>query len=241
MLTVPGLLADLGADQAAEAALLKLSAALPSRFQEDAARVRRRLHLDPAGWFHMEEPVPFLPMLQQAVWEDRRVRMTYRRGDGTHVERLIEPYGLVAKAGIWYVVARSFEWVQVFRVSRILQAEMDDSIFSRPNDFDLADHWRQWCANFESTMEKYHVTLRVSPVGGPLLVKAFGEGMHGLLAQAQTEPDSSNLLLTLTFSSADDACRKLLGLDESVEVIAPPELRRLMYERAALVTGLYAE
>jgi predicted DNA-binding transcriptional regulator YafY len=234
-------LADLGADQAAEAALLKLSAALPSRFQEDAVRVRQRLHLDPAGWFQMEEPVPFLPMLQQAVWEDRRVRMTYRRGDGTHVERVIEPYGLVAKAGIWYVVARSFEWVQVFRVSRILEAEPVDSTFPRPDDFDLAGHWRQWCDSFERTMEKYHVTLRVSPIGGPLLVKAFGEGMHGLLGQAETEPDSTNLLVVLTFSSAEDACRKLLGLGDGVEVTAPPELRQLMYERAAIVAGIYAQ
>ncbi len=240
MLTVPGLLADLGADQAAEAALLKLSAALPARFQQDAARVRRRLHLDPAGWFQMEEPVPFLPILQQAVWEDRRVRMTYRRGDGTHVERVIEPYGLVAKAGIWYVVARSFEWVQVFRVSRIQEAEPVDSTFPRPDDFDLADHWRQWCDSFERTMERYQVTLRVPPAGGPLLVKAFGEGMHGLLAQAGNEASSNNLLLELTFSSAEDACRKLLGLGDGVEVLAPHELRQLLHDRAAIVAGLYA-
>src|SRR5690606_3266212 len=88
MLTVPGLLADLGVDQDVEAALLKLTAAIPAPFQRDAERVRQRIHLDPAGWFQMAEPLPYLSLLQQAVWEDRRVRVDYRRADGGRVQRV---------------------------------------------------------------------------------------------------------------------------------------------------------
>ncbi|MCA9931756.1 MAG: HTH domain-containing protein, partial [Anaerolineales bacterium] len=62
MFTVPNLLADLGAEKASEAAMLKLTAALPVPFQKDAGEVRARLHLDPVGWFQPKDPVPFLSL-----------------------------------------------------------------------------------------------------------------------------------------------------------------------------------
>ena len=85
MFTVPGLLAELGAEKDSEQAMLKLTASLPAPFQKDAKMVQERLLLDPAGWFQGEEPVPYLSLLQEAVWNNQRVRVDYRRGDGQWV------------------------------------------------------------------------------------------------------------------------------------------------------------
>jgi predicted DNA-binding transcriptional regulator YafY len=103
MFTVPGLLADLPAGKSQESARLKLAAALPAPFQKDVSWVRQRIHLDPGGWFHPAEATPFLAVAQEAVWHNRRLKNSYRRSDGIWVKRLLEPYGLVAKAGcgIW--------------------------------------------------------------------------------------------------------------------------------------------
>ncbi|HEX6386024.1 MAG TPA: YafY family protein, partial [Anaerolineae bacterium] len=144
MFTVPGLLADLGADKASEAAMWKLTASLPAPFRQDAQRVQERLHLDPAGWFQAEEPVPYLSAVQEALWQEHRLRMVYRRGDGHWVKRLVEPYGLVAKTSVWYMVAASYGQPQVYRVSRIQEAELTDSRFERPQDFDLDAYWQAW-------------------------------------------------------------------------------------------------
>jgi len=76
MLTVPGLFADLQADQPQRAATLKLMASLPAPFKQDAELARQRIHLDPAAWFHPAEPTPYLLLLQDAIWQNRRVRMT---------------------------------------------------------------------------------------------------------------------------------------------------------------------
>ena len=103
--TLPRPLADLGAGQVLEAALRKLSAALPPAARSEAARLRERLHLDPAEWWQTHEPVPHLRAIQEAVWHDRRLRLTYRRRDGSSASRLVDPYGLVAKASVWYLVA----------------------------------------------------------------------------------------------------------------------------------------
>lgn len=241
MFTVPGLLADLGADKASEAAMLKLMASLPAPFQKDATFVQQRLHLDPAPWFHPEEEVPFLGLVQTAVWENKRLRMDYRRGDGQWVKRLVDPYGLVAKASVWYFVSGIYGGkIQAYRVSRIMQAELTGSTFTRPDGFNLARYWQEWRDDFEMRQERHTVTLRVPPSSGPLLALVFGEGIVAqLLTAPQDEHTAGYAILNLTFDSLETACRQLLGLGTAVEVIAPPPLREMLHQQARLALELY--
>jgi predicted DNA-binding transcriptional regulator YafY len=239
MFTVPRLLADLGAAKDSEAALLKLTAALPAPFRRDAEMVRQRLHLDPAGWFQQDEPSHWLPLLQEAIWQEQRLRLAYRRSDGQWVKRLVDPYGLVAKAGIWYLVAGSFGHPFTFRVSRIDEAAVTASHFERPSHFDLVQYWQEWCAYFENSRQQVAVTLAVQPAGLPLLVRAFGEGIHAVLAESDKTDDHGRILLTLTFDSEEHACLRLLGLGAAVEVVGPFGLRRRLAERASELLAIY--
>ena len=113
------------------AARLKVLAALPSELRVRASRLVERFHLDAAGWFHASEPVPHLALLADAVWEARRLAITYRRGD-SEVERSLEPLGLVLKAGVWYLVAASEGQVRTYRVSRIRSATVGDDDHATP-------------------------------------------------------------------------------------------------------------
>ena len=110
---VSGPLADLGMGKALEAAMLKLSAALPSTHRRDVERMRQRVLVDTAQWFRPSEPVPYLPLLQEAVWQDRTLRFTYRRADGVHVKRTLDPYALVAKSSIWYLVGAAVDHARI--------------------------------------------------------------------------------------------------------------------------------
>ena len=100
MMTVPGLLADLGIQQTAETAQRKLTASLPAPFQQDAQRIQHMVHLEAAGWFQPPEPTPYLEIIQQALWNQYKLRIVYRLASGDWVTRLIAPYGLVGKAGM---------------------------------------------------------------------------------------------------------------------------------------------
>ena len=239
MFTVPGLLADLGADKASEAAMLKLMASLPAPFQQDATFVQERLHLDPAAWFQMEEDVPFLPLVQTAVWQNKRLRLNYRRGDGQWVKRLIDPYGLVAKASIWYVVGGMHGGrIQVYRISRIMEAELTGSFFERPTDFELANYWQTWRDRFEAQQNRLAVQLRVAPNSGPLLALVFGEGIVQTL-QAATTDTTGHATISITFDSLETACRQLLGLGTAVEVLSPQTLRQKMRATAQAAVTQY--
>lgn len=239
MFTVPGLLADLGADKTSEAAMLKLTAALPTPFQHNPDWVRQRIYLDTAPWFHPAEPVPFLPLLQEAIWENKRVRLLYRRGDGQWVKRLMDPYGLVAKASVWYVVGVVSRGLQVYRVSRVQEASFTGSSFERPKMFELATFWAEWRDKFEGGREKYAVTLRIPPAGISPLVQALGEGVQQLLTEKAVLDAANHYVVTLAFESEAAACGQLLGLGTAVEVIEPSSLRHHMTQVAQQVLDFY--
>ncbi len=78
MFSGPGALDKLGVHQDLKSALLKLSAALPGASRTDEEEVRNRFYLDWSWWFHHQEPVPHLAALQQALWEQHKVRLYAR-------------------------------------------------------------------------------------------------------------------------------------------------------------------
>src|SRR5215212_7953344 len=119
---LPGPAAELGLGTVVAAARLKVMAALPPELRTRASRLVERFHLDAAGWFQANEPVPLLGPLSEAVWESQRIRVGYDRGDKT-VDRVLEPLGLVLKAGVWYLVAGADGQPRTYRVSRVTSVE----------------------------------------------------------------------------------------------------------------------
>jgi predicted DNA-binding transcriptional regulator YafY len=236
---LPDPAADLGADATLKKAILKLTAALPARQQNQVESVRQRVHLDGASWFQAEEPTPFLPLIQEAMWEQRRFKMTYRRGDGTWVTRLVSPHGLVAKANIWYMVANIRFGMQVYRVSRIQEATVTEVGFEREVGFDLPAFWQQWTERFENSGEPYAVALRVHMDKVGDLVPAFGEGIHHIVAQAGSPDSGGYLTLVLKFSSYEQALREVVGIGNAGKVIMPPELQAGLRKLAKDIHKLY--
>lgn len=240
MLTVPGLLADLGVEREADSALLKLSASLPTPFQASADKVRERFYLDPAGWFQPPEPTPYLSILQKAIWEQQRVKLLYRTGGGTWINRVMEPFGLVAKSSIWYVVGRIAKSIQVYRVSRVQEATLLEGTFTRPETFNLADYWTTWRDRFENSKATYKVKLSVAPAGLAQLVQLFGDGMYSVLEEAEQDGVSGREIIELPFSSLESASQQLMGLGEPIEIIEPLELRQKIKEDALALWQRYA-
>lgn len=234
---IAGPIADLGLGKAGEDALLKLLAALPSMYRRKAEQARERIYLDAAGWFHREEEVPYLQIVQEAVWQDRRLRLSYPRSDCDVAERVVDPYGLVAKASVWYLVAASAGEMRVFRVSRIHAAEVMEETFRRPTDFDLRAFWAQWCMEFETSLYRYPVKLRVAPGAVPELTHVFGDWVQTLIKQAASPDDEGWITLSLMFEGLPQARARLFALGSMVEVLEPVELRKSMVDLATQIAS----
>jgi predicted DNA-binding transcriptional regulator YafY len=221
---LPGPAAELGLGTVMTAARLKVLAALPAELRARASRLVERFYLDAAGWFRLGEPVPHLPTLAEAVWDGRQVRVTYDRGDEA-VERLLDPLGLVLKAGTWYVVARREDEVRTYRVARVTAAELMDDRFERPTDFDLPSYWIESSAAYEREVPRLEVVVRVDPAHLGELGDYVGESSAATAERLDESDPEGWTRLRLRVSYPRDAPGRLLGMGPHLEVIAPPDVR----------------
>lgn len=91
--------------------------------------------------------------------------MLYRRwAEPTDVRRRLEPYGLVLKAGRWYVVAgpgpRTY---RVDQILRILEPDASEEEFTRPDGFDLAAYWTAYQRDFHARLHRGEALVRLAP------------------------------------------------------------------------------
>jgi len=240
MLSIPAPLAELGLSQELRAALLKLSASLPARKSEHEKAVRQRFYLDSTWWHQGEMPLPYLQTIYQAVWQDLKLNMTYRLVPGMEISQEVSPYGLVAKAGVWYLVYERKSKLHAQRVSNLLAAQPLEETFERPENFDLAAFWKDWCNRQEERQGLFPVRVRAAPLIVSLLLLHSGEGVH-----SKKEPDESKesgkwINLELTFESFESARTRLLAYGGDIEVLEPRALRLSMRDFAEQILSRYA-
>ncbi|WP_030767789.1 helix-turn-helix transcriptional regulator [Streptomyces sp. NRRL F-2664] len=253
---LPSALRDLGLSDAADTARLKLTATLLPSVRAAAEASVRRFHLDAPGWFREPATPELLPELARAVWSDRLVELSYARpGRGgsppAAVSRVMEPYGLVLKAGTWYVVARlrtgdgggsggGWRTYRVDRVTALAPAPGGPEAFVRDAHFDLAAHWEARSYDFARALLRTTVTVRLTSWGlGRLPAVVDGAAVEDALASASA-PDGAGLVtLDLPAESEDVAYDQLARLGADAEVLAPASLRARFRERAQALAALY--
>ncbi|MGK3208338.1 helix-turn-helix transcriptional regulator [Amycolatopsis sp. MEPSY49] len=120
-----------------KSALRKLMGALPGTFRSDAEAAAEAIVVDPAGWGErVKDRPPLVELLRDAVIARRRVRFTY-----SGRERLVDPWGLVDKDDVWYLVAGTPKGRRTFRVDRIAEPVPTEETADRPADLELAKMW----------------------------------------------------------------------------------------------------
>ncbi|MCA2219621.1 helix-turn-helix transcriptional regulator [Nonomuraea aurantiaca] len=238
---LPGPAAELGLAAVVTAAQLKLMAALPVELRDRAGRIQERFHLDAPTWYRDQQPVTHLPAVADAVWNERVLEVRYRRWKAPQeVERRLEPYGLVVKAGRWYLVARAGNQVRTYRVSQILGLHALPERFTRPDGFDLVAYWQEYLAEFEARLRWGEAVVRLSPQGKRLLANLMTPGVAAAAKESARPPDGAGWTqVTVPIESIEHAAGEFLRLGMDVEVLAPAELRDRIATTAAELTRRY--
>ena len=239
MLSIPAPLGDLGVVNELKSALLKLSAALPEFQRGDEALMRKRIHLDSMSWEQTNESIPCLGAIQSALWQNRRLKLIFHSSFDTHLEMIVDPFGLVAKTNIWYLVCKRRDHMRVLRVARIVEAYALNETFPQPKHFDLTVFWDNWCADVENNRPHFEVTLRVSPELIPHLPHQFGDDIQDVITQSETDEDSGWKTITLTFKNLTSAREQILNYGCAMEVLAPIALRRSIIDYAEQIRQIY--
>ncbi|RIX49397.1 YafY family transcriptional regulator [Paenibacillus nanensis] len=232
-------LSELGQQGALEAALRKLMAGTTEAARESAKAARSKLHIDGAGWHAHAgrgglERHPLLPVVQEAVWEERALRIAYER-DGERKERIIEPLGLVVKRNVWYVVAMTEEQeLRTFRISRLSSAESLPRRFSPPADFELAAYWERSLADFKERLPRYPAKLRIKSA---VLQRLNAERFVSAVETVREEGEWAEV--NAMFETLESACEIILSYGAGIEALEPRELRRMVIDEIEAARMVY--
>jgi predicted DNA-binding transcriptional regulator YafY len=229
------LLADLNMEKAADGALLKLLAAMPAIYRQRAEYARQRIHIDVSSWQKSDETTPMLHLLQEAVWQESRIKFLYGR-DNCASERTADPLGLVAKGSAWYLVAVVDDDIRSYRASRIEAVEVLPERAVRPPGFDLAEFWRESSQRFQAALPQYIVRVRVReeiilrlPYGGRF---ARIQQIGGVSLDGWAEA-------VIRFDIEEMAAEYALSFGTNLEVLEPVALRERVAEMAAATLAMY--
>ncbi|MEU5250360.1 helix-turn-helix transcriptional regulator [Streptomyces longwoodensis] len=238
---VPGALREMGLEDVASAARLKVSAALLPSLRDAPRSAAQRFHLDAPAWFRDPETPAPLPVVAQAVWDDRRLGARDRRG-AEEVERELEPYGLVLKAGVWYLCARvvgagSF---RTYRLDRFAAVTAREERFERDAAFDLPAFWAGQAERFGRSILRAEVVVRLSPAGVRALPYAVDPAVaREVLERAEPAGADGWTVLTLPVESEEVAHSQLASLGPEAEVLEPVALRERFREDARRLAQVY--
>jgi predicted DNA-binding transcriptional regulator YafY len=224
-------LQDLGLEEAAEAATLKLLASLPAFRRHEAEIVRQCIYVDAAPWQSQEEDLSSMPLIQEAIWQNRRAIIQYQKGENERSERLIEPLGLVAKGRVWYCVAKVEDDYRSYRISRIASVELGEN-FRRPPDFDLAAYWQESSREFAAKLPRYPAVLRVHQEAMRILYSWRWARIE------RVEEEGDWRIVHVNFEEVEEASAAVLACAGQAIVLEPDDLAKRLREKiAALVSS----
>ncbi|MFF7887724.1 helix-turn-helix transcriptional regulator [Streptomyces sp. NPDC020794] len=237
--------ADLGLGQALGSALRKVMAALPAPHRPDADLASRRILIDPVRWRGTpgpDRPAPDLAAFQQAVLGSRRLRLRYRHGRDNRVHTYtLDPYGLVNKAGVWYLVADHDGEPRLFRTDRALSATVLTQPAQRRDGLELTDVWQALRRRIDDIPAPLAVTARVRD---EILAKFLRIHEADLAdptptdsrSEADGEPGWTRVELRFRSLLAAEA---LLAFGPDAVVLTPDGLRQALARKAAATAALY--
>ena len=169
--------------------------------------------------------------LAAAVGERRRVRLRYRSGWAGESERVVDLYGVMQREGYWYAAGHCHlrGSMRLFRLDRVLEAEMLDDTFARPAGLDSPGAVLSAVASTPGDEWLVEVLLETSAEDARWQLPSVG------LALEQAE---GGTLLRCSTWSLDWIARVLAGLDCPFIVRRPEELREALERRAEKIATL---
>lgn len=225
----------LGLDHALGSALRKVMAALPAPHRPAAELTSRRILVEPDRWHAPPRPETNLEDLYAAVLSDRRLRVRYRHGGRTELRTYtVDPYGLVAKAGIWYLVADHKRTPRLLRTDRLSQVGVLEAEARRRPGIELAQVWHHLRREVEDRSTGVRVTVRVRRERLDMVTRIAGGYFTAPPVPEASSDEWSRVELVYPVL---EAVRHLMQFGTDVRIVGPPEARA---ETARAITELAA-
>lgn len=239
LLNIPEALGTLQAGADLRSALLKLLAAAEPVGDRSAWQAQL-IYLDWAEKERYPQAAAQLKLLYKAIQASQQVLLYYRYGNFVDVVQEVEPYGLVAREGLWILVYAAGRRLRGIRVRELIDVQLLERHFQREEGFDLATAWRKLQAEMAVELS-FVVRLRLSPQMLTWLDVLQQKRTFRIGSSAGNAQPDEWQELELYFENFESARAELLAWGGSVEVLEPLALRLSIGDYAAQMLALYQQ
>ena len=175
---------------------------------------------------------PFWRICAGATREHHRLSAVYQSAaNGQVTKRQIDPYALVFRAGLWYLVGYCHlrHAPRTFRVDRIQKLTLVSKSFEMPEDFDI----HRYLENEFREQPQFGHACALRPRRRILQEQSSDLGIHAGKRRWKYRGDTERPDLPWLASMT-------LGFANWVTVLDPPELREMVRDWAQATANLYA-
>jgi len=217
---------------AAQGALAKLANILPNEQRSEIEWARRSLVTTSLNRVQSSQLFSVLDDLRKAARDHYCVSLVYQGAtEKKAARRKIDPYALVFRSGLWYVVGYCHlrNAPRTFRVDRIEKITLLSQLFEVPQDFDIHHYLEdEFKAQPSIRARLQFIPEAVHIVKSNLrLWESVAENTDGSMEVTLVSPDLP-FLASITLSFA-----------HWVTVLEPPELRQMVHEWAQKIANQY--
>jgi predicted DNA-binding transcriptional regulator YafY len=219
---------------AAQGAMAKLENILPNEQREEVNWARRSLV---ATGLHRADPTSLFPIiedLRRAAREHLQVSVVYQSAANAETtKRQIDPYALVFRAGLWYLVGYCHLRTapRTFRVDRIQKLTVLTKSFEIPDNFNI----HKYLENEFKEQPIIRAHLRFAPQA------SYIAASNRVIWESMKENPDGSTDVTLTAPDLPWLTSMTLGFANWVTVLDPPKLREMVREWAQAIAAQYAK
>lgn len=224
-----GVMADRGSaiSIGVNTSLLKLQKLLPhDEFAEIRTRINR-FYVDNTPWWGERDPLEHLDSLMEGIWNCHKLNIHYQKKNQTIADRIVQPYGIVVKDFIWYLVACSEDnhTIRTYRCERIVKCILLPDTFILPDDFSIKKYFRSSLKKFKEERresEQFPVTILINKQDLPLIrnCEVYSSRLIG-----------DDMQVVMNMYSQENALNNFWNVLIKAEVINPREFEQAVMER----------
>ena len=187
-----------------------------------------KLVIDGDSWSNSSVKSVKLDTISAAVSSEITIDINYMDKRGQPSRRLVDPYSLVLKEGVWYVYGKCHKYndFRLFRVARIKSIEVTGKEFVREGG-NVREALK---ADFG---EKIAIELEVDEGAIASIEEWLGTGA--------VEPDGDKYIVKSEVIKSEELVRRLLSYGTCIRIIRPDELRENMRLYAEKIAKHYRE
>lgn len=221
----------------ARSAAVKLESTLPARLRDQLRNVIAAVNIKPAPSNPLEGRKPVYEQLLEAIANRRNVRIRYGSlAECKEICTRLSPYRMFFSRRSWYVVGRSslHRAKRTFNLARFKQIEPLDDHFQIPRGFSVERYLRNAWHMIPERGRDREVVVRFDK----LVAQNVAEVNWHKTQRLEFHEDGT-LDFNVTVSGINEISWWILGYGDQAEVLEPPELRKLVADRARRMVKKY--